>query len=180
MEPPSGHVFWLFGLSGAGKSTLARALAAQLRSAGRPVFPLDGDALRAGLCRDLGFSDEARAENLRRAAEVAKIAADAGFSVIAAFITPRAAYRQLVAEIVGSDRLSWVYLSAPLATCRQRDVKGLYARAAAGQVAQMTGISARFEEPTDSDLVLDTSRGTPDESAAQLLRFAATRVKLEG
>jgi adenylyl-sulfate kinase len=176
MKPPSGHVFWLCGLSGSGKSTLAGSLIAQLRSEGRPVLSLDGDVLRLGLCRGLGFSDAERAENLRRAAEVAKLAADAGLCVVAAFITPRAAHRQSVAEIVGDGRLSFIHISAPLEVCRQRDVKGLYAGAAAGRVAQMTGITSDFEPPAAAALVIDTARDAVAESAANLLRFARTRL----
>ena len=174
-SPPSpGHVFWLFGLSGSGKSTLAGLLAAQLRSDGWPVLPLDGDVLRAGLCRGLGFSDVDRTENLRRASEVAKLGANAGQCVVAAFITPRAAHRQLVADLVGRDHLSLIFVNAPLEICRQRDVKGLYAEAAAGRVAQMTGISSDFEPPAETDLVIDTARDSIAESTVKLFHFART------
>ncbi len=174
-----GHVFWLFGLSGAGKSTLAGALARELRAAPRDVRPLllDGDRLRAGLCAGLGFDDASRTENLRRAAEVARLGVESGLTVIASFITPLEEQRRMIAGIVGSGRLSLVHVAAPLATCRRRDVKGLYARAAAGAVPRMTGISAGFELPARVDLKLRTDREPPAVSAARLLDFALGRIQ---
>ena len=176
MPPPHGHVFWLCGLSGAGKSTLAAALAAGLRQDGGAVLALDGDDLRAGLCRGLGFSAADRAENLRRAAEVARLAADSGLCTVASFITPLHANRQMVDGILGAARWSLVYLDAPLAVCRQRDVKGLYARAAQGGVAEMTGLASPFEPPTAAALVIPTAAESPADSAARLLQFARTRL----
>jgi adenylyl-sulfate kinase len=177
MTPHSGHVFWLFGLSGAGKSTLADGLAASLRVAGTPVLALDGDTLRAGLCRGLGFSDADRAENLRRAAEAAKLGAASGLCVVASFITPQNANRSAVTAIVGPAHLSLVYVDAPLEVCRRRDVKGLYARATAGQVAQMTGLSSAFEPPPSADLVIPTDREDIAASSARLLEFARARLR---
>lgn len=174
-----GHVFWLFGLSGAGKSTLATALIGQLHARGVAVLALDGDVLRAGLCHGLGFSDADRAENLRRAAEVARIGADSGLCVVAPFITPLNAHRRRVRDIVGADRLSLVFANAPLAVCLQRDVKGLYAKARTGQVPQMTGISSAFEEPEQADLRLSTAGITPEASIQSLLEFAWTRLARE-
>jgi adenylyl-sulfate kinase len=171
-----GHVFWLFGLSGAGKSTMAESLIAQLRAGGRAVLCLDGDVLRTGLCRELGFSDADRAENLRRAAEVARIGVASGLCVVAAFITPLNQHRRLVREIIGPDRLSLIFADAPLTVCQQRDVKGLYARARAGQVAHMTGVGSAFETPEAADLVLPTSGVSPESSARTLLAFALARL----
>ncbi|MDI1249074.1 MAG: adenylyl-sulfate kinase [Lacunisphaera sp.] len=171
-----GQIFWLFGLSGAGKSTLAAALIDDLRTRGIAVLALDGDALRAGLCRGLGFSDSDRAENLRRAAEAAKLGAASGLCVVASFITPLEAHRRLVADILGAENLSFIHVSAPLEVCRSRDTKGLYARAQAGQVAQMTGLSSAFEAPRRADLVIATAHEGIAASAAQLLRFARTRL----
>jgi len=176
MNPSTGHVFWLFGLSGAGKTTLAGTLADALRAAGRPVLALDGDALRAGLCQGLGFSDADRAENLRRAAEAARLGADSGLCVVAAFITPREAHRAAVARIVGRDRISWIHVDAPLDVCRRRDAKGLYARADAGQVAQMTGLTSAFEPPTSADFVVSTAVEKVTVSSARLLEFARARL----
>jgi len=171
-----GHVFWLFGLSGAGKSTLADQLADQLRRAGMAPLVLDGDILRAGLCRGLGFSDAERAENLRRAAEVARLGVASGLPVVASFITPREAHRQAVAGIIGRPQVSLIHLNAPLAVCRSRDVKGLYARAQQGLVPQMTGISSDFESPADFDLRIDTSAESIATSAARLGEFARARL----
>ena len=180
MPAPSSHVFWICGLSGAGKSTLAAALVAALRAAGRPVLELDGDALRHGLCSGLGFSDADRAENLRRAAEVARLGLDSGLCVVASFITPRESHRQLARQLIGAGKFSLVWADAPLEVCRQRDVKGLYARAQAGQVPQMTGIGSSFEAPAGADLVLPTAANTPEESARTLVQFALTRLSVRG
>jgi len=176
--PQSGHVIWILGLSGAGKSTLATALTADLRGRGLPVLELDGDVLRHGLCRGLGFSDQDRMENLRRAAEVARLGADSGLHVVASFITPLEAHRQAIRDIVGAARLSLVLADAPLAVCRQRDAKGLYAKAQAGQVPQMTGVGSGFEPPTQPDLVLPTSAESPAESTRKLCGFALQRLGL--
>lgn len=170
--PASAHVFWLFGLSGAGKSTLADRLAAELRAGSVPVLALDGDRLRTGLCRELGFSDADRAENLRRAAAVARLALDSGLNVVASFITPAESHRRLVAETIGADRLSLIWIDAPVGLCRERDVKGLYAAATAGRIGQMTGVSAPFEPPPQTDLTLDTARHSPEASAKLLGEFA--------
>lgn len=173
-----GHVFWLFGLSGAGKTTLAGLLATELRQLGRPVLALDGDIMRAGLCTGLGFSDADRTENLRRAAEVARLGLASNLCVIAAFITPLEAQRQLVSGLVGTDRLSLIWINAPLATCRSRDVKGLYAGAQAGAVPQMTGLGSRFEPPALSALMIDTENQPASASAALLRHFACQRLGL--
>jgi adenylyl-sulfate kinase len=168
----TGRVFWLFGLSGAGKSTLAHRLASDLRAVGRPVLQLDGDRLRAGLCRGLGFSEMDRAENLRRAAEVARLGVDSGLCVVASFITPLVANRELVASIVSREALSFVFVDAPLEVCRQRDVKQLYAAAARGEMPQFTGVNARFEAATDAALHLQSAQESVSESATRLREFA--------
>jgi adenylyl-sulfate kinase len=170
------HVFWIFGLSGAGKTTLAKTLSNSLRSRRIAVLELDGDALRTGLCRGLGFSDEDRTENLRRAAEVAQVGIDSGLCVVASFITPLDLHRRLVENIIGRDRLSMIFADAPLEECRLRDVKGLYAKAKTGLVTQMTGIGSQFDAPDNPDLTLSTSGCTPAESAQILNDFALTRL----
>jgi adenylyl-sulfate kinase len=172
---PPAHVFWLFGLSGAGKSTLAESLAVELRRDGRGVLALDGDDLRSGLCRGLGFSDEDRAENLRRAAEVAKLGLASDLCVVASFITPLQRHREIVSEVL-SPRISFIYVDAPLSVCRARDVKGLYARAGAGGVAHMTGVSSGFEAPTRYDLRIPTGEEGAADSAGRLCEFARTRL----
>lgn len=174
--PAPGRVFWLCGLSGAGKSTLATGLAAALRARGLPVLALDGDILRTGLCAGLGFSPEGRAENLRRAAEVARLGVASGLTVVAAFITPLEENRRRVTGLLGPGRCDLIHVDAPVEVCRARDVKGLYAAAAAGRVAQLTGVAAAFERPTDAALTLATSRETPAASAARLLAFALARL----
>ena len=180
MHPSPGYVFWLFGLSGAGKSTLAAGLAAKLRAGGRAVLSLDGDVLRGGLCRDLGFTEEGRAENLRRAAEAARLAVDSGINVVASFITPRETYRDAIRAIVGEANLALVFVDASLAVCRGRDVKGLYARAKAGKVKLMTGIASSFERPVLSDLALHTDRESVTASLKRLRNFALSRLRTRG
>ncbi len=172
------HVFWLFGLSGAGKSTLSGLLQAELEmTLGLRPLMLDGDRLRNGLCRGLGFTEADRAENLRRAAEVARVGLESGQVVIAAFITPREENRRMIEEIVGAHWLSLIHIDASLETCRERDVKGLYARAAAGQVPQMTGVSAGFDAPTRYALRLETSKEDSTASALRLLQFARSKIE---
>ena len=150
-------VVWLTGLSGSGKSTIARALEARLRAEGTPVYVLDGDVVRRGLNSDLGFSDADRAENIRRAGEVAAMFADAGLTVITAFISPFRRVRERVRERVGAGQFVVVFLDAPLEVCEQRDPKGLYAKARAGEIADFTGISSPYEPPAAPALVLRTA-----------------------
>ncbi|HET7535614.1 MAG TPA: adenylyl-sulfate kinase [Candidatus Didemnitutus sp.] len=172
----AGHVFWLFGLSGAGKTTLANRLASELRRRGTGVLSLDGDVLRASLCHGLGFSEADRAENLRRAACVARIALESSLTVIAAFITPMESHREVVRSLLPPDGLSLIHVDAPIDVCQSRDVKGLYARAKAGGVSQMTGVSAAFERPVHADLVLSTGRESIDQSAERLAGFARQKL----
>lgn len=155
-----GHqprTLWLTGLSGAGKSTLAMALEAHLLDAGSACYVLDGDNVRHGLNKDLGFSPEDRRENIRRIAEVARLMNDAGLIVISAFISPYRADREMAREIIAPERFMEVYLSTPLAMCEERDPKGFYKRARQGGIAGFTGINAPYEEPLTPSLVLDTS-----------------------
>lgn len=142
-------VFWLFGLPSSGKTTLAKALRDHLQAAGKPVILLDGDELRSGLCADLGFSDADRRENLRRAAQLAKLLAGQGSTVICAFVTPKEHHRQQVRQILG-EQLRLIHIDCPLAVCIARDVKGLYAKAAAQQMTGMTGTQDDFEAPQES------------------------------
>lgn len=169
------HVFWLFGLSGAGKSTLARLLAQKLRALNGGVLALDGDDLRRGLNRGLGFTDQDRAENLRRAAETAKLGLHSNLNVVASFITPLESHRALVAGIL-RPRLSLIHIHAPLEICRQRDVKGLYLSAQTGHTQLMTGITSGFEPPTQADLTIMTAEQDIEASGAILLAFAQRRL----
>lgn len=166
-----GRVVWLYGLSGSGKSTLATALERQLHAEGRFAVILDGDNLRIGLNAGLGFGDEARWENIRRAAEVAKLFAANGVIVLASFICPKRELRHLAREVVGAQDFAEVYVQASFETCRQRDPKGLYARVEAGQVQQFTGRDSGFEPPEAADgaVVVDTEV-LPLDAAAAFLR----------
>lgn len=173
------QVVWLYGLSGSGKSTLAIELERTLRDAGRHVYVLDGDNVRVGLNKDLGFSDADRRENIRRIAEVSKLFADAGLVVINSFITPNEELRALAREIVGPGDLAEVYVKASFETCRRRDVKGLYAKVDKGLIADFTGKGSGFEEPAAPDLVIDTEAQSVEESLQSLLAFVAPRVRLD-
>lgn len=172
-----GHIFWLCGLSGAGKSTLAALLMTALRARGISVLGLDGDAMRAGVSRSLGFTAEDRMENLRRAACVGKIAQESGLCTVASFITPLEEHRKCVRETVGPENISLIYMDASYAVCQRRDVKGLYARAANGKVEHFTGLSDPFEPPADADLILHTGAESAEESAAKLLEFVLARLE---
>ena len=159
---------WLTGLSGAGKTSIALALAQTLKAQGQAVTVLDGDQLRHGLNRDLGFTPEDRHENIRRTAEVARLMNDAGLLVIAAFISPSRADRAMAADIIGAAHFIEVHVSTPLAVCEARDPKGLYEKARAGQIAQFTGVSAPYEAPLAAALTLDAGSLALDESVARI------------
>ena len=166
-----GGVLLMTGLSGAGKSTLAMALLRRMFARGRQVYVLDGDNLRGGLNSDLGFSPDDRSENIRRTAEVAKLFADAGFIVVVSLISPTIKDRQAARHIVG-DSFREIHVHADLATCRARDPKKLYARAAAGEIAQFTGVSAPYETPQAADLTLDTGAVGVEQGVDVLDKFA--------
>lgn len=139
-------ILWLFGLPSAGKTTLAKAIQSASEDHGTPTILLDGDELRAGVCSDLGFSGEARSENIRRTAEIAKLMHSQDYQVICALVTPKNHHRKLVKQILGIN-VRLIYVQCPLQTCIDRDVKGLYARANKGQMEGMTGVQDAFEEP---------------------------------
>ena len=172
----TGAVIWMSGLSGSGKSTLAMALQRELFRRGMSAYVLDGDNIRSRLNADLGFSAEDRTENLRRVAEVARLFADAGTIVISAFISPSEADRARAREIVG-PAFHDVHISADLATCESRDVKGLYAKARDGIVREFTGISAPWEPPQAPDLVVDTMGHSLDASLSVLLQYVLRAVQ---
>jgi len=167
-----GGVVWFQGLSGSGKSTIAKAAELKLFREHRNVFLLDGDNLRHGLNKDLGFSAEHRSENLRRAAETAKVLADSGQIVLATFITPTEADRSVVRGILGRDLLA-VHVSTPLSICEGRDPKGLYARARSGELKEFTGVSAPWEIPAQADLELPAHELTVEQAVAKLLTAMA-------
>jgi bifunctional enzyme CysN/CysC len=162
-----GKVIWLTGLSGSGKSTIANALEIKLHEEGYRTFILDGDNVRHGLNKDLGFTEADRVENMRRIAEVAKLMLDAGLVVITAFISPFHRERQMARELIGLDFLE-VHVSTPLEVCEARDPKGLYKQARAGKIPNMTGINSPYEAPMNADIELDSSSMTLPEMIAIL------------
>lgn len=178
--PLTPHTIWITGLSASGKTTLGTQVEAGLQNSGCPVFRLDGDRLRSGLSKDLGYCLDDRRENSRRAAEVAKLMNDAGLIVIVSMISPKAQDRAAARHIINDSRLFEVHLSTPLCVCEARDPKGLYKRARAGQIPDFTGISSVYEEPASPDLRLDTSALSINHCTATLLtalqhRFALAR-----
>lgn len=150
-----GVVIWFTGLSGSGKSTVAGALEQALHQSGVSTYLLDGDNVRHGLCRDLGFDDSDRKENIRRVGEVARLMVDAGLIVLSAFISPHRAERQAVREMQQAGRFIEVFVDTPLAVCEARDPKGLYKKARAGELKNFTGIDAVYEAPEQADIHLD-------------------------
>ncbi len=162
-------VIWFTGLSGAGKSTLANALEHALFERGHHSYLLDGDNVRHGLNRDLGFSDADREENIRRIAEVAKLFVDAGLIVMTAFISPFRADRQLARQLLGADEFVEVHVATPLAVCEERDPKGLYRKARAGQIPNFTGIDSAYEPPLEPEVVVDTAGHDLDACVGEML-----------
>ena len=170
-----GLVVWLCGLSGSGKSTIANAAERVLYQQGRMSVILDGDNLRSGLNADLGFSDEDRLENVRRIAEVAKVFVSQGVITFVSAITPRGELRDLVRGLLGED-LFEVYVEASYEICEKRDVKGLYAKAARGEIAHFTGKDGSFEPPQDPALVLKTENSSIEDAALELLEAISDRI----
>ena len=176
-EKLNGHkgcTVWLTGLSGSGKSTIAVELEKRLWSAGVRAFILDGDNVRHGLNKNLGFSPADRTENIRRIGEVAKLFTDAGMVAITAFISPYRADRDQVRALMPDDFVE-VLVDCPIEVCEQRDVKGLYEKARAGKIPEFTGISAPYEAPTNPELTIRTAAQSVDESASQVVKFLTER-----
>jgi len=165
------RTLWLTGLSAAGKSTLAFALERELHDRGRACTVLDGDNVRHGLNRNLGFSAADRRENIRRIAEVARLMNDAGLIVITAFISPWRADRAAARAIIGAECFLEVYVSTPLAVCEARDPKGFYGQARRGELLEFTGVSSPYEPPANADLTLDTAQLSQAEAVEQLARL---------
>jgi adenylylsulfate kinase len=168
-------VVWLTGLSGSGKSTIATELERELFNMGKQAYVLDGDNIRHGLCRDLGFSESDRAENIRRVGEVARLMVDAGLIVLASFISPSRRERDSVRARFDEGEFFEVYVSTPLAICEQRDPKGLYKLARSGKLDNLTGVSAPYDVPPSADFTMDTSVHSLDESTRRLLAFILER-----
>lgn len=164
-------VFWFIGLSGSGKSTLVRALEHELHKRGYLTKMLDGDNLRTGINNNLGFSEEDRTENIRRASEVAKLFMDGGVITLCSLITPSHTARSMAKMIIGPEFYHEVYVSCPVEICEQRDVKGLYAKARKGEIKNFTGIDAPFEEPSAPELVIQTDLEPEEVSLQKVLKY---------
>lgn len=168
-------VLWFTGLSGAGKSTLAHAVEEELYQRKCRTFVLDGDNVRHGLCGDLGFSKEDRVENIRRVGELAKLFLEAGVITLTAFISPFRSDRELVRNLMPHGEFLEIYCECPLEVCEERDVKGLYKKARAGQIANFTGISSPYEEPDKPELVIHTSQHELQECVQQVVGMLQQR-----
>ncbi len=173
-------VIWFTGLSGSGKSTLANALEAKLVEMGHHTYLLDGDNIRHGLNRDLGFSDADRIENIRRIGEAASLFVDAGLIVITAFISPFKSDRRMARSLVEQEEFVEVFVDAPLDVCEERDPKGLYAKARAGQIKQFTGIDSPYEAPDAPEIRLDSASLSVAECTRALLQELGERQILSG
>jgi bifunctional enzyme CysN/CysC len=163
-----GSTIWLTGLSGSGKSTVAKELERQLMEQGHLCYILDGDNVRHGLNRDLGFSMEDRKENIRRIAEVAALMNEAGLIVITSFISPYLSDRSDARDVIGAERMVEVFVDTPLEVCEQRDPKGLYKKARSGEIAQFTGISDPYEPPVNPEITISTEQIAPAVAAEQI------------
>ena len=166
-------LIWFTGLSGSGKSTISGALENMLFVKDFSTYSLDGDNIRLGLCKGLGFSLKDRTENIRRIAEIANLMLDAGLIVIASFISPLKSQRDLVREIVGDENFMEVYVSTPIEQCEKRDVKGLYKKARNGEIINFTGVSSVYEIPENPDIKIDTTNSSIDQS----VQFIFSKIK---
>lgn len=177
----NGHqakVLWFTGLSGSGKSTLASALELHLHNQGFNTYILDGDNIRSGLNNDLDFSDSSRQENIRRISEVAKLFVDAGVIVLTAFISPFRSDRQAARDLVGEENFIEIHVDCPLEVCEERDVKGLYKKARAGEIKFFTGISSPFEKPENPDIIVNTAENKLEDCLAELIEKIEPKIRL--
>jgi adenylylsulfate kinase len=171
-------LIWFTGLSGSGKSTLAVQLEAMLYDRGFKTYLLDGDNIRTGLNRDLTFTEDGRVENIRRIGEVGKLMLDAGLVVLSAFISPFEADRNQVKKIAGAENYFEVFVDTSLEICEQRDVKGLYKKARAGEVKNFTGIDSPYEKPTKPNIVIETSKTSIEDATERIYKLVEPKVKL--
>ena len=177
-EKMNGHgsvILWFTGLSGAGKSSLAHAVEEKLHQMNCHTFVFDGDNVRHGLCADLGFTSDDRVENIRRVGEMAKLFIEAGVIALTAFISPFRDDRERVRSLAPHGDFLEIYCHCPLEICEQRDVKGLYKRARAGEIKDFTGISSPYEAPTDAELVVETGTLSMEDSVAQVMDLLRER-----
>ena len=172
-------LIWFTGLSGSGKSTLAIGLEQYLFESGFKVYLLDGDNIRKGINKDLGFSSADRTENIRRIGEVSKLMLDAGLIIISAFISPFRDDRGMVKEIVGEERFTEVFVDCPLEVCEKRDTKGLYKKARQGFIRDFTGIGSPYEIPEHPNLVIHTHKERIDESLSKLINYVEAKLLVE-
>jgi adenylylsulfate kinase len=169
------YLLWFTGLSGSGKSTLANLVEIELYKKGLSTYILDGDNVRQGINKDLSFAPKHRSENIRRIAEISNLMLDAGVITLAAFVSPYKKDREVVKQIVGPDKFIEIYVKTTLEACESRDVKGLYKKARAGEIKNMTGISAPYQAPTHPDLEIITDGQTIQESVAVIMQFLNTK-----
>jgi len=169
------YLLWFTGLSGSGKSTLANLVEMELHKKGLSTYILDGDNIRQGINKDLSFSPQDRSENIRRIAEISNLMLDAGVVTLAAFVSPYKKDREVVKQIVGSDNVIEIYVNTSLEACELRDTKGLYKKARAGEIKNMTGISAPYEAPVNPDIEVVTDGKTIQESVAVIMQFLNTK-----
>lgn len=173
----NSKVFWFTGLSGSGKSTIARGVEKKLHEMGYLVQILDGDNVRSGINNNLGFSDEDRRENIRRIAEVSKLFLNCGVITLNSFVSPTKAIRDLAREIIGDNDFMEIYINAPFEVCEQRDVKGLYKKARAGEIKNFTGLDAPFEASENPALEIKSNEMTADESVDAVLEYIIPIIK---
>lgn len=171
-------VLWMTGLSGSGKSTIAKGLERRLHEAGHLSMVLDGDNVRSGINANLGFSEADRTENIRRIAEVSKLFLQCGVITINCFVSPTRDIRQVAKNIIGADDFIEVYINAPFEVCAERDVKGLYKKALAGEIKNFTGLDAPFEAPENPDVEILTAQEDIETSVNKIYEFLLTRIKI--
>ena len=171
------YLLWFTGLSGSGKSTLANLVEMELHKKGLSTYILDGDNVRQGINKDLSFSHQDRSENIRRIAEISTLMLDAGVLTLAAFVSPYIKDRDAVKQIVGQDNVLEIYVNTSLAACERRDVKGLYKKARAGEIKNMTGISAPYQAPLNPDLEVITDGQPIEKSVKTILEFINKKLK---
>ena len=172
------YLLWFTGLSGSGKSTLANLVEIALHQRGLSTYILDGDNIRQGINKDLSFAPEDRTENIRRISEISNLMLDAGVITLAAFVSPYIKDREQVKQIVGADNFIEIYVNTSLEECERRDVKGLYKKARAGQIKNMTGISAPYEAPTNPDFEIITDGQSIEDSVKEVLTFLNNKLKV--